>query len=346
MLGNLIHKLRSSLRRNTEIKLATYRSYGTRTHLYLLGRALDDDKLEMTATQSFVQTLKNTFKQFDSFEMPGVEVALKLPNGAVLGTKTNAEGYFLFDKTTSMNLKQYADEEGWVPLSLAFVEEVPGSQITHDNRFKSELLIPPLTARFGVISDIDDTILHTGVTSFLKWRVIQNSLFRKAHDRISLKGAPKLYRDLHNGRKGGEQNPIFYLSNSPWNLYEYLKLFLEINDFPKGPILLRNFRTPFDKTLKPEKPHKQKEIINLLKTYPRLKFILIGDSGEHDPAIYTEIAAQFPERISAIYLRSVKHRKRMERVRSIVDNFKTVPLLLVKTSKEAEEHARKNGFIE
>lgn len=345
MLDKLVHKLRSSLRRSSDVKLATYRSYGTRTHLYLLGRALDDDKLEMTATQSFFQTLKNTFKQFDSFEMPGVEVGLQLPNGAVLGSKTNAEGYFLFDKTTSMNLKQYADEEGWVPLKLAFVNKPPNSVITHDNEFQTEMLIPPLTARFGVISDIDDTILHTGVTSFLKWRVLHNSLFRKAHDRLVLKGAPKLYRDLHNGRKGKEQNPIFYLSNSPWNLYQYLKLFLEINDFPKGPILLRDFRTPFDKTLKPEKPHKQKEIINLLKTYPRLKFILIGDSGEHDPTIYTEIAAQFPERIHAIYLRSVKHRRKMKQVQSIVDNFETVPVLLVRTSLEAEEHARKNGFI-
>ena len=346
MLDKLFHRLRNSLRRNSKIKLATYRSYGTRSHLYLLGRALDDDRLEMTGTQSYFQTLKNTYKQFDSFELPDVEVILQLPNQAVLSTKTNEEGYFLFDKTTSMDLKRYADDEGWVSLKLAFLNEVPGSIITHDNEFESELLIPPLTARFGVISDIDDTILHTGVTSFLKWRVIKNSLFRKAHDRISLKGAPKLYRDLHNGKNGGEQNPVFYLSNSPWNLYQYLKLFLEINDFPKGPILLRDFRTPFDKTLRPEKPHKQKEIINLLKTYPRLNFILIGDSGEHDPTIYTEIAAQYPDRISAIYLRSVKHRKRMERVQSLADNFKTVPLLLVKTSIEAEEHARKNGFIQ
>src|SRR5690606_18909928 len=125
----------------------------------------------------------------------------------------------------------------------------------------------------------------------------------------------------------------------------YLKLFLEINGFPKGPILLRDFRSPFDRSLKPEKPHKQKEILNILKTYPHLNFILIGDSGEHDPRIYTDIAAQFPDRILAIYLRSVRHRKRMQRVKSIVDNFETVPVVSVKTSKEAEEHAREMGYI-
>lgn len=345
-MKNYFRKLKDHLRAKPEVKLANYRSYGTHSHLYLLGRALDDDKLKMHEDQSIFRTLVNTYKQFDSYEIANVEVALKLPNGAILTTKTNAEGYFLFDKTTSLNLKEFANNEGWVPLKTSFVEEVKNSIITNGNLFNAELLIPPVMAKFGVISDIDDTILHTGVTSFLKWKVIQNSLFKHAHKRISLEGAPQFYRDLHKGKNGNEQNPIFYLSNSPWNLYQYLETFLQINDFPKGPILLRDFRTPFDKTLKPEKPHKQKEIINILKTYPRLKFILIGDSGEHDPAIYTDIAAQFPERILAIYLRSVKHKRKMEQVRSIVDNFETVPVLSVESSKEAEEHARVHGFIQ
>lgn len=341
----ILSRLKNHLTAKPEVKLATYRSYGTASHLYLLGRAIDDDKLKMHEDQSFFRTLANTYKQFDSYEIADAEIALVLPNKVTLTTKTNAEGYFLFDKTISLNLKEFADDEGWVKLKTHFVNEVPNSIINNDNEFDAELLIPPVKASYGVISDIDDTILHTGVTSFLKWRVIKNSLFKHAYKRISLEGAPKFYRDLHDGKKGHEQNPIIYLSNSPWNLYEYLKLFLEVNDFPKGPILLRDFRTPFDKTLRPEKPHKQKEIINILKTYPHLNFILIGDSGEHDPAIYTEIAAQYPDRILAIYLRSVKHKRQMRRVRSIVDNFKTVPVIMVETSKQAEEHAREIGFI-
>lgn len=342
---NIFSRLKNHLTAKPEVKLATYRSYGTASHLYLLGRAIDDDKLKMHEDQSFFRTLANTYKQFDSYEITDSEIALELPNGTVLTEKTNRNGYFLFDKTISLNLKDFADDEGWVKLRTYFVNEVPNSIITNENNFEAELLIPSLKASYGVISDIDDTILHTGVTSFLKWRLIKNSLFKNAHSRISLEGAPKFYRDLHAGKKGNEQNPIIYLSNSPWNLYQYLKLFLQVNDFPKGPILLRHFRTPFDKTLKPEKPHKQKEIINILKTYPHLNFILIGDSGEHDPAIYTEIAAQFPDRILAIYLRSVKHRRQMQRVRSIVDNFETVPVLMVETSQQAEEHARENEFI-
>src|SRR5690606_30914845 len=252
--------------------------------------------------QSLLYTLRNTYKQFNTDEIGGAEVLLQLPNGVALSAKTNAEGYFLFDKTTSIDLKAHADPEGWLPLKVKFLQPVPNAVISSENEFDAELLIPPISAEFGVISDIDDTILHTGVTSFLKWRVVKNSLFRNAYDRLSLEGSPQFYRTLHLGKRGIGRNPIFYLSNTTWNLYEYLKLFLEINNFPKGPILLRDFRTPFDRTLKPEKPHKQKEILNILKTYPDLKFILIGDSGEHDPRIYTDIAVQFPDRILAIYL--------------------------------------------
>ncbi len=87
------------------------------------------------------------------------------------------------------------------------------------------------------------------------------------------------------------------------------------------------------------------EIINLLKTYPKLPFILIGDSGEHDPDIYIEIAEAHPERILAIYMRSVNHKKKMIRVKGLFKNYETVPVLLVEDSDAAVEHAREMGFI-
>src|SRR5690606_12756889 len=107
-----------------------------------------------------------------------------------------------------------ADLEGWVPLTAKFAEPIPNTVISSNNEFPAELLIPPTSAAYGVISDIDDTILHTGVTSFLKWRVLKNSLFRNAYDRISFEGSPQLFRALHLGKDGYGKNPIFYLSNS------------------------------------------------------------------------------------------------------------------------------------
>ena len=343
----MLRRIKRFLSKNKikNVLITPYRSYGTKHHLYLLGRVLDDEPLKIVENQSLLQTVKNTYRQFDSFEIRGAQVDLHIDDLLDLSTSTNKEGYYLFDKTIIEDLSVKADEEGWVMVHLHYRGAKGKIQKEEDDHFQGELLIPEDNAEYGVISDIDDTILKTDVTSFLKLRLLKNSLLTNAYQRIPLKGAPELYQQLHRGKSGQNKNPIFYLSNSPWNLYQYLKLFLDFNKFPKGPILLRNFRGPLDRSLKPEKPHKQKEIINILKTYPKLNFILIGDSGEHDASIYTEIAAQYPDRILAIYLRSVNHKRQMQRIQSIVDDFKTVPLLMMDTSKEAGEHARDNGFI-
>lgn len=327
------------------VLITPYRSYGTAHHLYVLGRALDDIPLKIVEDQGFGTTIKNTFRQFNTFEIKQAEIDLEIPGIIRLSERSDEEGYFLFDRTIEEDLSEKADEEGWVTVNLHYKGVNENLVQPGDEHFQGQLLIPEEMAEYGVISDIDDTILHTGVTSFLKWRLLKNSLLTNAYSRIPLEGAAEFFQKLHLGKYGENKNPIFYLSNSPWNLYQYLKLFLDYNKFPKGPMLLRNFRTPFDRTLKPEKPHKQKEIINILKTYPKLNFILIGDSGEHDASIYTDIAVQYPDRIKAIYLLSVKHKRQMRRIKSIVDNFKTTPVLMVDTAKIAEEHARENGYI-
>lgn len=325
----------------TAIHVMPYRSYGTSFRLYIKGRVLDNTPIQYLDKQSFFRTLANAFKQFDTHEMPDVVVKLTI-NGSHFTVKTDAKGYFLFDVEVAADMRKLSDAEGWMYFDLGIANE---QQATVTEVFQGEFLIPEAEADFGVITDIDDTLLNTGVTSFLKWKVIRNSLFVNAHRRIPLEGAPELYRKLHLGIDNKEKNPIFYLSNSPWNMYQYLQLFLDHNNFPKGPILLRSFNSIFQKVAGDEKPHKQKEILNILEAYPDLKFILIGDSGEHDASIYTDIAVQYPNRILCIYLRSVTHPGRMRAVKSIVDNFRVTPVLLVETSADAWEHAKKSGFI-
>lgn len=321
------------------VLIVPYRSYGTDSHLYIKGRVLDNQPLQVKE-ESFFKTLKFTYNQFDTFEIPDVTVELHLGD-IRMHTTTDSEGYFLFDVTLEQDIQQYSDAEGWVQYSLH------AAGVDSDGIYATgRLLIPEAIAEYGIISDIDDTILHTGVTSFLKWRLLKNSLFTNAYKRIPLKGAPHFYQKLHLGKSGKNKNPVFYISNSPWNLYEYLKLFLDHNKFPKGPVLLRNFNSLFQQATADEKPHKQKEIINILDTYPQLNFVLIGDSGEHDASIYTDIAAQYPDRILCIYLKSVKHKQKMKSVQSIVDNFTTTPIILAKTSFDAETHARDNGLIQ
>ena len=283
-----------NLFRKDPLQIITFDAYGTNTHFYLRGRALEDESIDL-------------------------------------------------DNKSWLNL--LINEEGWINFEVSYADQDKNRVIQNGNRFPGKLLIPSDKADFGIITDIDDTILHTGVVSTLKWKVLFNTVFKTAKNRLPLKGASDLYKLLHRGKSGENANPIFYVSHSPWNLYRYLELFLRQNNFPKGPILLRTFQSFFKRKTAEDKPQKQLEIVNILKTYPKLPFILIGDSGEHDADIYKEIAELYPNRILAIYLRSVNHRKRMIRVRGLFDNYKTTPVLFVENSEQAVIHAKKMGFI-
>lgn len=329
------------------LHIVPFRSYGTSNHLYAKGRALEDESIDLTK-KGFFKMLWIAYKRFGTDLVKNTSLLLTLADGRKIETKTSDQGYYLVDETID-DLAHLVDEAGILKYEISFLEPMPGRILQHDNRFKGEIIIPSQAAKFGVISDIDDTILHTGLTSRLKWQVVKNTIFKRAEKRIPLEGAPEFYTKLQNGKSGNDCNPIFYVSHSPWNLYEYLALFLRTNNFPKGPILLRDFVSPLKTIFQPkekgEKPEKQKEILNILKTYPELPFILIGDSGEHDPDIYIEIAEAHPERILAIYMRSVNHRKKMIRVKGLFKEYETVPVLLVENSKAAVEHARQMGFI-
>jgi len=325
------------------LQIIAFQSYGTDSHFYARGRALEDESIDLEANNTW-QLIVNSWKRFGTDEIKHIGLDLKLPNNNILKATTDRKGYFGVEANLE-NLKSLTNDEGWLPFELSYNDVNIKRTIQNQNRFPGELLIPSSKAKFGVASDIDDTILHTGVVSLLKWRLIYNSIFKSAKSRIPLEGSVEFFHKLHRGSSGDNANPIFYVSHSPWNLYRYLELFLKQNDFPKGPILLRSVSEALKKKELGDKPQKQKEILNLLKTYPDLPFILIGDSGEHDPDIYIEVAEKFPNRILAIYLRSVKHKKKMLRVRRLIENYSLTPVLLVENSQQAMEHAREHGFI-
>ncbi|WP_341199704.1 App1 family protein [Croceibacter atlanticus] len=324
------------------LQIIAFQSYGTKTHLYLRGRALEDESIDLSK-KGFFSLLRNTWKRFETDEVRHETLKIQLPNEQVLYSDTNSEGYYLVDEQTN-DLTDSINEEGWLNYEIAY-DVFKDKLINLENRFPGEMLIPSESSKFGVISDIDDTLLETGVVSKLKWKVLVNSLFKHAENRMAFAGAATIYSKLHQGISGEEANPIFYVSNSPWNLYRYLEYFLMHNNFPKGPILLRDFRTPFDKTKKRKVSHKEHEIKNIIKTYPNKKFVLIGDAGEHDIDIYLDIVKHFPNRIKAIYIRTVNHKKRMLRIKRLIKDYTNVPVLLFQESKEVLVHARKLRLI-
>ncbi|GGW39946.1 App1 family protein [Arenibacter certesii] len=328
------------------LQIIAFQTYGTSRNLYIKGRALEDEDIDLSKKNIF-HLVVNSWKRFKTDVVGNAKLELTLSNGFKHEFKTDKEGYFLV-RLQLEGQPPECNEEGWLIYELSYADVELERKIQLENRFPGKMLVPSLKSNYGVISDIDDTILHTGIVSLLKWRVIYNTLFKTPGKRLPFAGAADFYHLLHRGPTGKAANPIFYVSNSPWNLYRYLEFFLKNNNFPKGPILLRSLSSFFkkNKVVNGESlSHKPHEILNILDMYPELSFILIGDSGERDADIYLDIAQRFPDRIKAIYLRSVAHKKRMFRVKSLFSDYKTVPVLLVENSDEAVIHARENGFI-
>ena len=166
---------------------------------------------------------------------------------------------------------------------------------------------------------------------------------------IVIKGKRNFYKALQYGRNGEGRNPLFYVSSSPWNMYDLFREFFQINDIPVGPIFLRDWG--FERqTVFAIKNHKYKldSICYILDSFPDLKFILIGDSGEEDPEIYTQVIDSYPQRILTAYIRCVKRDpQRRDEIHSLAELVKKSgsALVLIEDTHVMEKHAAQRGWI-
>ncbi|PWJ42401.1 phosphatase domain-containing protein [Sediminitomix flava] len=188
----------------------------------------------------------------------------------------------------------------------------------------------------GVISDIDDTVLVTYATNAL--RRIPNILSRNAYKRKEVQYMRELYSIMRDTGCA-----FFYVSNSEMNLYLLIKLFLQHNGFPLGPIYLKEYKRLKHLIKKSKKQgvmkyaHKFERITFLLQAEPQMKFVLIGDSGQQDPFIYYRVAIRYPDRIKGIIIRNFNrddnrlnfYKKKLEEI--------GVPFMFYQNMKEATE---------
>jgi len=318
-------------------QIVAYQGYADGEYLYIHGRVLatksrggplDDD--------GWWDNLVNTYRRLNSHEIPGVEVWLFYQNRR-LAAVTDEEGYY----RAKIAIKDPADCENLEWLS---VRAVAGAvQAEH------AIMSIPRGAGYAIVSDMDDTVIHTGVTSILltgKLTFLENAKTRKP-----LEGIATLYQALQRGWEDVPRNPIFYVSSSPWNLYDLLVDFLSLNEIPAGPLFLRDLGVDRLKFIQ-EKGHgqKQEKTLRLMDQFPQLPFILIGDSGQEDPSIYAEIAQLRPGRVKAIYIRDVDPDldSRLDTaVHRAIEKAASagVPMILAKDSRAISNHAEEIGLI-
>jgi phosphatidate phosphatase APP1 len=314
-----------------------YRSYGTADQARIMGRVLEvEPGRASTVHDPRWQNLFATLGRFDSDEVPGARVLVRYGDASA-EVVADHEGYF----SVVLPGEGTPDADPQWRQATTELRSPPGLGGT------GRVLVPAPDARFGVVSDLDDTVIQTGVRRVL--HLLSATFLENSRTRLPFPGVAAFYHALRAEAPGLAPNPIFYVSSSPWNLHDFLIEFLEVRGVPVGPLMLRDWGTSKDSLLPPgHHEHKTESIERVFATYPALPFLLIGDSGQKDPEIYREIAERHPGRVMAIYIRDVSlnpiRAAEVGRLAAEAGELGTV-MVLVKDTVDAARHAAERGWI-
>jgi phosphatidate phosphatase APP1 len=323
-----------------EPRIEPYRGFGTPDRAYLKGRVLRGAAPAPAEEGHGVLTnVAAMIQRFESDEVPGARVRVVHPGGEVT-VEADEEGYF----------------EAWIhprpPFGGGTLWHSAALELVHPaadppNRAEARILVPPAESAFGVVSDLDDTVVQTGATSLL--RMARTVFLENARTRLPFPGVAAFYRALQHGAGASPFNPVFYVSSSPWNLHDLLSEFLALRKIPEGPLLLRDWGVSAQEALPTgHAGHKLEAIRRILGLYPALPFLLVGDSGQEDPEIYHRVVHEHPDRVLAVYIRNVTpHPRRAEAIRALAAEVERAgsTLLITDDTLAAARHAASRGWI-
>jgi phosphatidate phosphatase APP1 len=313
-----------------------YRGYASATHALVLGRVLQSEGIEPAHVEhSTWRNLIHALKRIESDPLPFAVVGAQL-GGVDHELVADDEGFL----RQWLPLPAPLGSGGWDPATL----ELRAGSTPATHNATAPILTPPASATFGVISDMDDTVLQSSVTNFLQ--AARLMLLENARTRLPFPGVAAFYRSLVAGPGGGAGNPIFYVSSSPWNLYDVIADFLEAQEIPAGPLLLRDW--DLRALRERHRHHKSAHIAEILAAYPEMQFVLVGDSGQEDPEIYTGMVRENPGRILAVYIRNVtRDPARAAAIGELAVEVKRAgtSLVLADDTLAAARHAAEHGWI-
>jgi phosphatidate phosphatase APP1 len=331
-----------SVFRDEPYEVVTYRGYGNAHRIFITGRVIERRGIgASTDADSTLTNLLNTYRRVDSD--PASYARLSIEYGDIKSSiKGDDEGFF----SDWIETPGAETGEEWMEYDASLL--VPRPPGTDPVKTTGEVLIPPASARLCIISDIDDTVIQSRVSNFLQ--AAKTVMLGNARTRLPFPGVSAFYAALRNGASGDEKNPVFYVSSSPWNIYDVITEFMDLQKMPKGPLLLRDWDIGFSALSSARHfEHKGVAISNIMRLYPNLKFILIGDSSQHDPEIYRQAVKDFPRRIAAIYIRDVNHdAARSAEIAKLADEVVAShsALVLCEHTLDAARHAVERGWIQ
>ncbi len=292
----LIPYLRS---RGWRPRTVSYTGYGNADFVRVLGRvvmgrreAAEEQVDRATSTEELARAVFNQrgWRSYITAPVSYIPVTIRA-GGAVHHTRTDRSGYF------DLVIRGHDLPAGWQQVEVL---------TTAAQGALAPVLIVDGAARLGIVSDIDDTVMVTSVPRpfIAAW----HSFVRHVRSRQLIPGMAQMYQDLLTDFPG---TPLFYLSTGAWNIQPALDQVLRRGNYPRGPMLMTDWGPTNTGWFRSGQEHKRSALRRLHTEFPDIKWILIGDDGQHDPMIYREFAAEFPDHVAAIAIRQLSPGEQM-----------------------------------
>lgn len=223
------------------------------------------------------------WRQFFTTQVGNLPCTVEIA-GRKVTTRTDSNGYI------NVLLADHGLAPGW---HEARITPLVGASV------RAQVMIVSQATRIGIVSDIDDTIVVTMLPRVL--HAAWNSFVLKTDARTPVPGMAQLLQRLCESFSA----PLFYLSTGAWNTLPAMQEFIKTHDFPSGPLLMTDWGPTPTGLFRNGEGHKRMQLRNLIITFPEIKWILVGDDGQHDMQIYEELAREHPTHVAAIALREL-----------------------------------------
>ncbi|WP_295625984.1 App1 family protein [uncultured Corynebacterium sp.] len=277
-----------------------FSGYGSVDRVHVLGRVLMADPEDVIADidpnlsvvptraesnfRDFQAEAQRGWRQFVTTQVSDHPVTVRVGD-RVVQSRTNDNGYI------DVLVEDHGLEPGWNEVTIEAEDAVA---------VRARVLIVEPSARVGLVSDIDDTVMVTWLPRAMlaAW----NSWVRHTNTRKPVPGMAEFYQELLDGHPDA---PIIYLSTGAWNTFETLEGFMATNGLPAGPMLLTDWGPTPTGMFRSGQEHKKVQLRNLFIDFPDITWILVGDDGQHDPLIYGDAVFEHPDRVAGVAIRQL-----------------------------------------
>ncbi|WP_336249672.1 App1 family protein [Stomatohabitans albus] len=250
----------------------------------LLGRMDDRHIWHQESTDVEVPKHARGWRQFITAPMANAAIEIQVGK-RTLRTRTDRDGYF------DLMVHGHGLVPGWHTVRVRTTADISGA---------ARIYILNPKSRVGLLSDIDDTVIITHLPR--PFIAAYNAFVLTEEARDVVPGMGTWYRQILQDHPFA---PVVYLSTGAFNTVPFLQRFLHHHQFPSGMMLMTDWGTTTTGWFRSGLDHKRKSLARLVKDFPQIKWILVGDDGQHDAMVYNEFARQHPDHVAMIGIREL-----------------------------------------